>query len=152
MRASHIYLALSFLSLLIALGMHSLFLSVNVFKALYFSRQRWLPLIPTRTQINSWFARSTPYIPLPRFRPGSFQTDLEEGFSSSNFDLTDNILNGDTRAGLDDNDKSAINRIMAVRKVGFDEARRILAQVRMEKNGIDPKTGRPLDPRAVMFS
>jgi hypothetical protein len=41
---------------------------------------------------------------------------------------------------------------MAVKKVGFDEARRILAQARMEKNGIDPKTGRPLDPRAVMFS
>ena len=32
------------------------------------------------------------------------------------------------------------------------EARRILAAVRMEKNGIDPMTGRPLDPRAVFFS
>jgi len=41
---------------------------------------------------------------------------------------------------------------MAIKKVGFDEARRILNAVRMEKNGIDPKTGRPLDPRAVMFS
>jgi Fungal protein of unknown function (DUF2015) len=41
---------------------------------------------------------------------------------------------------------------MAVKKVGFDEASRTLAQTRMEKNGIDPRTGRPLDPRAVMFS
>jgi hypothetical protein len=120
--------------------------------ALYFTRQFWLHRIPTRTQINSLFSRSTAYLPLPRFRPGSFATDLEEGFSSANFDLTDNILSGDTRAGLDDDDKAAISRIMAVKKVGFDEARRILAGVRMEKNGIDPKTGRPLDPRAVFFS
>jgi Fungal protein of unknown function (DUF2015) len=41
---------------------------------------------------------------------------------------------------------------MAAKKVGFDEARRILTGIRMEKNGIDPKTGRPLDPRAVFFS
>lgn len=98
------------------------------------------------------FTRSTAYIPLPRFRPGSFATDLEDGFSSSTFDLAENILSGDTRAGLDDGDKAAISRIMAIKKVGFDEARRILAGVRMEKNGIDPRTGRPLDPRAVMFS
>jgi hypothetical protein len=77
---------------------------------------------------------------------------MEAGFSSSTFDLTDNILNEDQRAGLDDNDKAALSRIMAVKKVGFDEARRILAATRMEKNGIDPKTGRPLDPRAVFFS
>jgi Fungal protein of unknown function (DUF2015) len=98
------------------------------------------------------FSRSSAYIPLPRFRPGSFTADLENGFSSSNFDLSENIVSGDTRGGLDDNDKAAISRIMAVKKVGFDEARRILAAARMEKNGIDPKTGRPLDPRAVFFS
>jgi Fungal protein of unknown function (DUF2015) len=98
------------------------------------------------------FSRSTSYTPLRRFRPGAFTADLEAGFSSSNFDLTDNILSGDSRSGLDDNDKAAISRIMAIKKVGFDEARRILNAVRMEKNGIDPKTGRPLDPRAVMFS
>jgi Fungal protein of unknown function (DUF2015) len=89
---------------------------------------------------------------LPRFRRGSFSTDLEEGFSSANFDISENIASGDVRAGLDDNDKAAISRIMATKKVGFDEARRILAGKRMEKNGIDPRTGRPLDPRAVFFS
>src|SRR5204862_259684 len=67
---------------------------------LYFTRGRWLPLIPTRTQLNSVFSRSTPYIPLPRFRPGSFTADLEEGFSSTNFDISENIASGDTRAGL----------------------------------------------------
>jgi len=102
--------------------------------------------------MNSFFTRSTAYLPLPPFRPTSFADDIEAGFSSSNFDLEENILNGDERAGLDDTDKAAISRIMARKKVGFDEARRILAAVRMEKNGIDPRTGRPLDPRAVMFS
>jgi len=120
--------------------------------ALFVTRHTWLPRIPSRAQINALFRPSTAYVPLPRFRPGSFATDLEDGFSSSTFDLSENILGGDTRAGLDDNDKAAIGRIMAVKKVGFDEARRILAGVRMEKNGIDPRTGRPLDPRAVFFS
>jgi len=139
MKASHVYLLISFISLFVAI-------------TLYFTRQAWLSHIPTRANVNAFFTRSTAYIPLPRFRPGSFATDLEDGFSSSTFDLSENILGGDTRAGLDDNDKTAISRIMAIKKVGFDEARRILAGARMEKNGIDPRTGRPLDPRAVMFS
>lgn len=120
--------------------------------ALFFTRRYWLPRLPSRTQIASLFSSSTSYIPLPRFRPGSFTADLENGFSSTTFDLTDNIDSGDTRAGLDDNDKAAISRIMSKKRVGFDEARRILAAARMEKNGIDPITGRPLDPRAVFFS
>jgi hypothetical protein len=154
MKASHVFLGLSFLSLLVAVGKpspppHS----PLTLPGLFLTRRIWLPRIPTRTQIASFFTERNAYLPLPRFRPGgSFAADIEGGFSSSNFDLTDNVLNGDQRAGLDDGDKTAISRIMAVKKVGFDEARRILAQTRMEKNGIDPRTGRPLDPRAVMFS
>jgi Fungal protein of unknown function (DUF2015) len=150
MNAAHVYLLISFLSLIFAICNAPPPIPLTL--ALYFSREAWLPHIPTRASVNNFFTRSTAYIPIPRFRPGSFATDLEDGFSSATFDLSENILGGDTRAGLDDNDKTAISRIMAVKKVGFDEARRILAGVRMEKNGIDPRTGRPLDPRAVFFS
>ena len=150
MKASHIYFLVSTLSFILAIGI-TYFLD-KLIPVLFVTRRYWLHRIPSRTQLNSLFTRSTAYVPLPRFRPGSFATDLENGFSSANFDLSENIDSGDTRAGLDDNDKAAISRIMATKKVGFDEARRILAGVRMEKNGIDPLTGRPLDPRAVMFS
>jgi|SRR5262245_20398222 len=95
---------------------------------------------------------NTPHTPLPQFRTGSFAADLDQGFFSDTFDLTENILSGDTRAGLDENDKIAISHIMATRKVGFDEARRILVGIKMEKNGIDTRSGRPLGPRAVFFS
>ena len=40
---------------------------------------------------------------------------------------------------------------MRSKRVGFDEARRLWFEARMKKAGIGAD-GRPLDPRAVMFS
>jgi Fungal protein of unknown function (DUF2015) len=151
MSASGVLFILSTLSLVAALRTRTC-LTMWLIIVLWVTRHWWLPHIPSRAQLNSFFSRSSRYVPIPRFRPGSFTEDLENGFSSDNFDISENITSGDTRGGLDENDKAAISRIMAVKRVGFDEERRILAATRMEKNGIDPKTGRPLDPRAVMFS
>ncbi|KTW26100.1 hypothetical protein T552_02995 [Pneumocystis carinii B80] len=100
------------------------------------------------------------YIPLKWFRgnkqysrvESSFQTDLEEGFSSKTFDLYQNIENKDSRAGLDSCSKEEIYHIMNKYKCGFDEARVIFNQERMKYNSIDPQTGKPTDPRAVFFS
>ncbi len=76
---------------------------------------------------------------------------MESGFSSSAFDLSANVAEGDSRAGLDHNAKREIQRIMRSRRVDFDEARRIYTEQRFAKNGIGPD-GRPRDPKFVSFS
>ncbi|KAG4303911.1 hypothetical protein PORY_002655 [Pneumocystis oryctolagi] len=89
-----------------------------------------------------------------RYKPinSSFQTDIEAGFSSKTFDIFQNIQNGDKRAGLDDQAKEQIRFIMEEQGCGFDEARMIYNQKRMKCNSIDPKTGKPIDSKAVFFS
>lgn len=76
---------------------------------------------------------------------------MENGFSSSTFDLAGNVASGDTRAGLDDSSKREIQKIMKNKRIGFDEARRIYTEGRFAKNGIGPD-GRPRDPKFVSFS
>ncbi|KAJ1910954.1 hypothetical protein IWQ60_010382 [Tieghemiomyces parasiticus] len=105
-----------------------------------------LPLVPHRL-----------YNPLSRTNhdaagsdaTGSFQADLEAGLSSAYFDLNTNIASGDGRAGLDRGEE--IKHIMTSEKCGFDEARKIYHQRVMRSNNIDPNTGIPLDPKAVLF-
>lgn len=75
---------------------------------------------------------------------------MEAGFSSSNFDLHENIEGGDSRAGLDERGKAEVQRMMKSRGVGFDEARRLVVEERFRQQGIG-KDGRPRDPKAVMF-
>jgi len=82
--------------------------------------------------------------------PSSFQGDVEAGFSSSNFDLAQNIEAGDSRRGLDDNAKREVQRVMKARGVGFDEARRMYMEERFGRENIGAD-GRPLDKKAVMF-
>ncbi|KAF3483601.1 uncharacterized protein GIQ15_02925 [Arthroderma uncinatum] len=112
-----------------------IFLSVA---AAYFTRDRWLP-----------------HLPLPPFLytqlPTSFRGDAEAGLSSADFNLADNIVEGDSRAGLDKRGKSEVLRIMKSRKVDFNEARRIYTEQRFAKNNIGPD-GRPRDPKFVSFS
>lgn len=71
--------------------------------------------------------------------------------SSSQFDITANVADGDTRAGLDQHAKKEIRKIMNNRRVNFDEARRIYTEQRFAKNNIGPD-GRPRDPKFVSFS
>ena len=68
------------------------------------------------------------------------------GFSSPSFSLENNISLGDPRKV----DTSAIGQLMAEHGLGFDAARLRLVQEKMKANGIDPKTGLSMDPRAVL--
>ncbi|KAI9677590.1 MAG: hypothetical protein M1817_006544 [Caeruleum heppii] len=105
---------------------------------LYLTRSRWLPIIPVPEYIYTRL-------------PSSFTSDMENGFSSSAFDLSTNVASGDSRAGLDEQGKREVRRIMKNRRVGFDEARRIFTEQRFAKNNIGPD-GRPRDPKFVSFS
>lgn len=78
-------------------------------------------------------------------------TDVESGFSSADFDLSNNVMEGDSRAGLDVRAKQDVQRIMRNRGIGFDEARRVYMQQRFKKNGIG-EDGLPRDPKFVSFS
>ena len=118
---------------------HSLQCSfTNEFIVLYLLRARWLPLFPVHEYIYSRL-------------PTSFAGDIEAGFSSEAFDLASNVSAGDSRAGLDEQGKKEVRRIMRTRRVDFDEARRIYTEQRFSKNDIGPD-GRPRDPKFVSFS
>ena len=106
--------------------------------ALYLTRSRWLPFLPG----TQYFYHRL---------PSSFARDLEAGLTSSQFDISANVTDGDTRGGLDERAKHEIKRIMASQKVPFDEARRIYTQNHFAKHNIGPD-GRPRDPRFVSFS
>ncbi|KAI9013823.1 hypothetical protein CLU79DRAFT_838731 [Phycomyces nitens] len=80
---------------------------------------------------------------------GSFENDIEDGLTSSQFDLEANLEENDNRAGL--KDKEEILKIMKKNNVSFDEARLIRQKRLLRKNGIDPDTGLPLDPKFVSF-
>jgi hypothetical protein len=115
--------------------------SSNPSTALLLTRHRWLPLLPRLPGTSHFYARL----------PTSFAGDVEAGLSSAAFDLTGNIADGDSRAGLDDAGRKEIQKIMSRRRVDFDEARRLYMQDRFKKNGIGPD-GRPRDPKFVSFS
>ncbi|ORX91518.1 hypothetical protein K493DRAFT_286679 [Basidiobolus meristosporus CBS 931.73] len=84
-----------------------------------------------------------------RLGTGTFLEDLENGLSSETFDILPNIEGGDSRPGLDSEE---IHRIMKKHGCTFDEARVIRQQLKFKNNNIDPATGMPLDPKAVVFS
>lgn len=78
-------------------------------------------------------------------------SDVESGFTSNDFDLSGNIMEGDTRAGLDVRGKRDVQRIMKSRGIGFDEARRVYMEQGFKKNNIGAD-GLPRDPKFVSFS
>lgn len=77
--------------------------------------------------------------------------DVEEGFTSEAFDLSGNVMEGDSRAGLDQRGKREVHRLMRTRGIGFDEARRAYMEQRFKKNNIGTD-GIPRDPKFVSFS
>ncbi|MCJ1258477.1 hypothetical protein MMC24_006310 [Lignoscripta atroalba] len=105
---------------------------------LYFTRNRWANYLPVPAYIYQRL-------------PPSFANDIESGFSSADFDLSSNIESGDSRAGLDQQGKREVHKVMRSKKVGFDEARRLYTETRFAKNNIGPD-GRPMDPKFVSFS
>jgi hypothetical protein len=80
---------------------------------------------------------------------------MEAGMSSDAFDLSHNVAAGDSRAGLDDDAKREIQKIMKGNWIrapmGFDEARRVYMERRLEAQGIG-RDGLPRDPKFVSFS
>lgn len=111
--------------------------------ALYFSRGYWAHLIPDYRGPGSDY--------LYAHLPTTFNGDIEAGLSSATFDLSDNVENKDARAGLDENAKAEILKIMKKRLVVFDEARRVYIESRFMSNGISPD-GTPRDAKFVSFS
>jgi Fungal protein of unknown function (DUF2015) len=77
--------------------------------------------------------------------------DVESGFTSTDFDLTSNVMEGDSRAGLDMKGKRDVQRLMRTRGISFDEARRVYTEQRFAKNNIGAD-GVPRDPKFVSFS
>jgi hypothetical protein len=111
--------------------------------ALYLTRSRWLHRVPDFELPGRDYLYSR--------LPSTFHGDVEAGLSSSTFDLSGNIESGDGRAGLDDESKREILKIMKKRRMKFDDARRVLMENRFKANGIGAD-GRPRDPKFVSFS
>ncbi|KAG0317018.1 hypothetical protein BGZ99_006548 [Dissophora globulifera] len=113
--------------------------------AAYVTRSYWLPrLVDVRDRLR--------YSRLPFFRSdedSSFEQNIEEGLTSSTFDLNQNLLDGDERHGIENT--AELRKIMKKYRCNFDQARLILQQNKMKANGIDPRTGVPIDPKAVYF-
>jgi len=121
-----------------------LFITIALTTVLYFTRTRWTPYLPER--IQDAMSRFT-YSRLP----STFMSDVESGFTSADFDLSTNIMEGDSRGGLDQKAKREVQRLMKIRGINFDEARRVYMEQRFKKNGIG-EDGIPRDPKFVSFS
>lgn len=116
--------------------------------ALYLTRARWTP---TASDLAAQYLPNSFSDHLYSALPNSFAGDIEAGLSSADFDLSGNHADGDSRAGLDDDAKREILKIMKRRRLRFDEARRVYMEGRFKANGIAPD-GRPRDPKFVSFS
>ncbi|KAK3676328.1 hypothetical protein LTR78_003602 [Recurvomyces mirabilis] len=141
------------------------FLFLIVATVLYLTRSTWKPHAPPIPYItapgtipepiyaiidklNAYIDRFR-YVALPQ--SSTFAEDAEAGLHSSNFNLSENIEAGDARRGLDEGGKREVYRVMKLRGIGFDEARRVVVEERFGREGI-AADGRPLDRKAVMFS
>ncbi|KAK0555170.1 hypothetical protein OC845_000306 [Tilletia horrida] len=90
---------------------------------------------------------SARYRPLAAF---DWSATASAGLSSSLFDTdAHNVALGDSRAGLDERGAEEVHRIMQTQGVGFDEARLIRQQAYLAQHNVDPRTGIPLDKKAI---
>ncbi|KAI0993917.1 hypothetical protein K3495_g14267 [Podosphaera aphanis] len=117
------------------------FVVLLVISVLYSTRSMWIQFLPALPGSSFLYSRL----------PSTFASDIENGLSSPEFDLSTNVAAGDARRGLDDNSKWEIHGIMKNRRVNFNEARRIYTEARFAKNNIG-SDGRPTDPKFVSFS
>ncbi|KAJ9664411.1 hypothetical protein H2198_000340 [Neophaeococcomyces mojaviensis] len=122
-------------------------LSMVVGTGFYITRNTWFPLLPDRVQ-DALYSTRTLYTRLPTST--SFMDDVESGFTSSNFDLAGNVMDGDSRAGLDQKSKQEVMKLMKSRGISFDEARALHTQRVFKKAGIGAD-GLPNDPKLVTF-
>ncbi|EJU03698.1 hypothetical protein DACRYDRAFT_105856 [Dacryopinax primogenitus] len=103
------------------------------------------PLVPSRVKdyLSSHFPRLSFYRPLQ-----TWDSQREQGLSSSLFDIESNLEAGDSRSGLDPQGAEEVRRIMAREGVSFDQARLIRHKLLLSRHGIDP-SGMPTDPKAI---
>lgn len=121
----------------------TVFLFLVSITVLYLTRDRWSHLVSEIRLPGGGYLYDR--------LPSSFTGDIEAGLSSTTFDLTGNVADGDGRAGLDDAAKQEILKIMKKRRMKFDQARKVYMENRFKANGIGPD-GRPRDPKFVSFS
>ncbi|KAK0537913.1 hypothetical protein OC834_000612 [Tilletia horrida] len=126
----------------------------------YWRRAQLLPLLPESLQARlpsrlrlpiahnaGASSGSTRYRPLAAF---DWSSTADAGLSSSLFDTeAHNVALGDSRAGLDERGAEEVHRIMQTHGVGFDEARLIRQQQYLAQHNVDPRTGMPLDKKAI---
>jgi hypothetical protein len=91
--------------------------------------------------VNSTGSTETPYA------NQSFADAKARGFTSTTFDLSENIEQGDTRLLA----TTELESIMQQTNLTFDEARMELTRRQMIRNDIDPDTGMPLDSKLVAW-
>lgn len=80
------------------------------------------------------------YAPIP-----TFDAAHSSGYSSTNFDLSDNLSAEDRR----ELDLTEVRRIMLEHSCNFDQARLIRHNRYLARNGVDPLTGLPTDRKAI---
>ncbi|KAK3692586.1 hypothetical protein B0T22DRAFT_18566 [Podospora appendiculata] len=119
--------------------------------ALYLTRAHWQPTLQRTVNGLDLRLPGRDYLYARIPTSTTFAGDAEAGLSSSTFDLSGNLADGDSRAGLDQAAKREILRIMQRRRLPFDEARRAYMEDRFKANGIGAD-GRPKDPKFVSFS
>ncbi len=125
----------------------ALFLIVTA-TALFFTRAYWRQHVP-EIKLPSIRVPGAEY--LYSRLPTTFSGDMEAGLSSTTFDLSGNVEEGDSRAGLDAKSKAEILKIMKKKRMTFDQARKTYMEGRFKANGIGAD-GRPRDPKFVSFS
>lgn len=164
---AYLFYTFVFFFLIVATGMDSLYIgrdtTAKICTALYATRNTWKPYAPpipyltAPGEIPDWayniYDRINAYIDRWRYSalPSSFQNEAEQGFHSSNFDISENIEGEDSRSGLSGQQKAEVYGIMRRQGVTFDEARRLFTERQFAAAGIGPD-GRPLDRKAVVFS
>ncbi|RKF55545.1 UPF0357 protein [Golovinomyces cichoracearum] len=119
----------------------SAFALLVISSVIYLTRSMWAHHLSTLPGSSYLYSRL----------PSTFLSDIENGLSSPEFDLSSNVAAGDSRRGLDDTSKREIQVIMKNRRVNFNEARRLHTEARFAKNNIG-SDGRPRDPKFVCFS
>ncbi|PWN49555.1 hypothetical protein IE53DRAFT_137937 [Violaceomyces palustris] len=123
---------------------------------LYWQRSLIIPLLPhaIRDRLPSFLLSAGPSSNLfgsgySRVRNFDWNESIRSGLNSTLFDIEQNILDGDSRSGLEERGAMAIEEIMRRQGVTFDEARLIRHKQILANNNIDPLTGMPLDSKAV---
>ncbi|PWN94232.1 hypothetical protein FA10DRAFT_264792 [Acaromyces ingoldii] len=112
-------------------------------------QDRLSPSLPTSSTSSSSRVPRSLYARLPTY---DWASSRLAGLHSTLFDIEENMRDSaETRSGLEQAGADEVKRVMQQQGVDFDTARLIVNQRRFQSNNIDPRTGMPLDSKAVTF-